>query len=102
MPPVGAWKDAIGGAQYRREPQVNEIDAGDAERHVARHHHTCVQKAVQHVENCRLGPFEHLIGKRTCLSTRARAVSSSGSTGREASGHDEVNPARNCRAATDR
>src|SRR5262249_45977900 len=50
-----ARQDAIGGAQERREPQVDQIDARDAERHVAVGHHALVEELVEDVEDGRLG-----------------------------------------------
>lgn len=52
-------KDAIGRAEQGGQTEVDEIDAGYAEHHVAVSHHAFVEQTIQQIENRRFGWFEH-------------------------------------------
>ena len=57
-------QDAIGGAEHRRETQVDQIDAGDAERDVAVGHHAAVQQRVDQIDERRFGRLEYDVGRQ--------------------------------------
>ena len=61
-------QDPIGGAKKRRQPEIDQIDAGDAEREVARCHHALVEQPIDEVEQARLRRVEELVGNRRRLS----------------------------------
>src|SRR5262245_11093543 len=53
-------KHAIGGAQDRRQAQIHEVDARNAERDVAVGHHSLVQQRIDQIEHGRLAGLEHV------------------------------------------
>jgi hypothetical protein len=59
--------DPVGGAEDRRQPEINEIDPGDAERDVAVEHHPFIQETVEQVEHRVFGRVEHLVHNRERL-----------------------------------
>ena len=62
-----ARKHAIGGTEQRGQTNVDEIDASNAEHHVAVGHHTFVEQTIQEIENRRLGWFEDLVCHGRCF-----------------------------------
>jgi hypothetical protein len=80
--PARRWEeDAIGGAEDRREAQVNQIDSRDAERDVPVKHHAFVQKMIEEVEDRLFGLVEDLVRDGKC--SRRRSLE----RGRDASSH---------------
>jgi hypothetical protein len=81
--PARRWaEDAIGGAEDRREAQVNQIDSRDAERDVAVKHHAFVQKMIQEIEDRLLGLVEDLV--RDGTRPRRRDLERGGEASRHA------------------
>jgi len=61
-PPATARREhPVGGAQQRGQAEVDEIDAGHAERHVARRHHAFVEDVIEQIDHARIRSVEHLI-----------------------------------------
>ena len=61
---VIARQHAIGGTEQRREAEVDEIDARDAEGDIAVGDDTSVEQFVHEIEHGRLGCFEDDVGSR--------------------------------------
>src|ERR1041385_5483406 len=58
----GARQHAIGGAQERGQPEIDQIDAGHTQRDIAGRHDTLVEQLVDQVEDGRLRSLEHIFG----------------------------------------
>jgi hypothetical protein len=58
---------AIGGAQKRGEAEIDQVDAGDAERDIAGRHDAFVQYVIEEVEQAPFRLVEDAIGKGRTL-----------------------------------
>src|SRR5262249_32033414 len=57
-PPGARRLEPIGGAEQRRQPQVDQIDARHPEQHLAGEDDSLGQDVVDHVEERRVGAFD--------------------------------------------